>query len=316
MKLRSFWWNREQSFFDFSVDLLFYLHAAHPYLDAMGLEYLGSNTLCEKIPRHWQVGLDETHQKKPEMATFTHDREACLLWELAKATQRDKKQLDAEFADSVVNKKKKFENKQNGQKGQTNSRNEERSGWNKQAGQVQEVQQQSDDAAQLQKKQPCRQKTKTPSTFTQPVFSGKPQGEAQSEGTSSRGACYNCGEEGHFSRNCPKRVNNSFPQAQSQSQPQPPVQIRFQPRPPLQGMQGMVPRAAPTGQNCQETTCFQCCRKGHVARQCTSAMQQEQGRIKFACYRCGGGGHPIKACPTAPMPTTQTSATTERKEVP
>ncbi len=80
MKLCSFWWKREHSFFDFSVNLLFYLRTAHPYLDAMALEYLGSDVLCEKIPRRWQVKLDETHQKKPETATFTHDRESCLRW--------------------------------------------------------------------------------------------------------------------------------------------------------------------------------------------------------------------------------------------
>ncbi len=114
--------------------------AAHPYLDPMALEYLGSDTLCEKIPHRWQVKLDETHQKKPETATFTHDREACLHWELAEATQRDKKQLDTEFADTFVNKKKKFEVKRNGQKGQTNFRNEDQGGWNKQAAQVHEVQ--------------------------------------------------------------------------------------------------------------------------------------------------------------------------------
>ncbi len=89
------------------------------------------------------------------MATFTHDRETCLHWELAEATQRDKKQLDTEFADTIVNKKKKFETKRNGQKGQTNFRNDEQGGWNKQMMQVHEVQQQNDDAAQPQKKQPC-----------------------------------------------------------------------------------------------------------------------------------------------------------------
>ncbi len=68
-------------------------------------------------------------------------------------TQRDKKQLDAELVDSFVNKKKKFEAKRDGQKGQTNSRNEEQGGWNKQTAQVQEVQQQGDDVGQPQKKQ-------------------------------------------------------------------------------------------------------------------------------------------------------------------
>ncbi len=70
---------------------------------------------------------------------------------------------------------------------------------------------------------------------------------------------------------------------------------------------------APTGQAPpqKETICYQCCRKGHVARQCSTAVQQDPNRIRFACHRCGGGGHPIKVCPTAP-----TSSSTEQKEVP
>ncbi len=191
---------REQSFFDFAVDLLFLLRTAHPYLAPMALEYLGSDMLCEKIPRRWQVKLDETHQKKPEMATFTHDREECLHWELVEATQRDKKQLDVEYVDSFANRKKKFDGKRNGPKGQTNFRNEEQGGWNKLTVQVHEVQQQSDDTAQPQKKQSHHQKNKTPSTFAQSAFSGGPEEKSQSgpqnEGTSNSGPCYNCGEEG------------------------------------------------------------------------------------------------------------------------
>ncbi len=111
MKLQTFTWKKEQSFFDFAVELLFLLCTAHPYLEPMALEYLGSSTLCEKIPCRWQVRLDETHQKKPEMATFMHDREECIRWELNEAIQRDKKQLDADYVDSFANKKKKFEGK-------------------------------------------------------------------------------------------------------------------------------------------------------------------------------------------------------------
>ncbi len=262
MKLQSFWWKRDQSFFNFSVDLLFYLWAAHPYLDAMALEYLGSDTLCEKIPQRWQKRLDETHQKKPETATFTHDRETCLHWEQAEATQRDKKQMDNEFTDSFVNKKKKFEAKRDDQKGPTNFRKEERGTWNKQAAQVHEVQRQSGDGAQLQKKPPPHQPNKMLSTFPQPIFSEKPQDGTRSEGTNSRGACYNCGEEGHFSRNCPNRLNN--PPSQIQVQPKAQVQARLQQRAPLQGT---TQRVAPAGPNMnrQENLCFQCCGKGHVA---------------------------------------------------
>ncbi len=172
---------------------------AHPYLDPMSLEYLGSNTLCEKIPRRWQMKLDETHQKKPEMVTFTHDCEECIRWELNEAVQRDKKQLDTDYADSFVNRKKKFEGKWNGQKGLSNFRNEEQGGWNKLMAQVHKVQQQTeqqgDDAMQLQKKQSRRQKNKTLSTFAQSAFSGgtepKLQGGSQNEGSGSHGAFYN-----------------------------------------------------------------------------------------------------------------------------
>ncbi len=165
-----------------------------------------------------------------------------------------------EYTDNFINKKKKFEEKRNDRKGQSNCRNEEHSGWNKQTVQVQEVQQQSNDLVQPQKKQSRRQKDKTPSTFTQPVFSGRSQGDGRSEGTSSRGPCYNCGEEGHFSRNCPNRTTNPPLQMQQQAPPQ----IRFQPRAPLQGT---APKTAPAGQitNRQETICFQCCGKGHLA---------------------------------------------------
>ncbi len=160
---------------------------------------------------------------------------------------------------------------------------------------MQEVQQQEDEPAQPQKKQSCRQKDKTPSTFTQPVFSGKSQGEGRSEGTSSRGPCYNCGEEGHFSCNCPNRTTNPPLQTQQQTPPQ----IKFQPR---AQSQGPAPKVAPAGQvtNKQETICFQCCGKGHLAHRCTTTIQQEQGKIRFACYRCRGGGHSIKTCATAP----------------
>ncbi len=108
--------------------------------------------------------LDETHQKKPETATFTHDREECIRWEMNEAIQRDKKQLDVDYADSFANRKKKFEGKRNGQKGQTDFRNEEQGGWNKLVAQVHKVQQQTqpqgDDAVQSQKKQPSPTKVK------------------------------------------------------------------------------------------------------------------------------------------------------------
>ncbi len=113
--------------------------------------------------------------------------------------------------DSFANKKKNIEGKRNGQKGQNNFRNGEQGGWNKLMVQVhevqQQVQQQEDDAMQSQKKQPRRQKKKTPSTFTQPQVSGGQELNLQSgsrnDGGGSRSACYNCGEEGHFSCNCP-----------------------------------------------------------------------------------------------------------------
>ncbi len=95
--------------------------------------------------------------------------------------------------DSFTNKKKNFEGKWNSQKGQSNFRNEEQGGWNKPMAQVHEVQQQAqqqaDDVMQPQKKQPRRQKNKTPSTFAQSAFSGgaepKLQGRPRNEGSSS-----------------------------------------------------------------------------------------------------------------------------------
>ncbi len=41
-------------FFDFAINLHSMLCAAHPYLGAMALEYLGSTVLCEKVPYRWQ----------------------------------------------------------------------------------------------------------------------------------------------------------------------------------------------------------------------------------------------------------------------
>ncbi len=67
----------------------------------------------------------------------------------------------------------------------------------------------------------------TLSTFAQSAFSGgtkeKSQSGPRNEGTSSRRPCYNCGEEGHFSCNCPNQANDPHLQTQTQTQP------KFQP---------------------------------------------------------------------------------------
>ncbi|MCP3685601.1 MAG: hypothetical protein GY861_23365, partial [bacterium] len=66
--------------------------------------------LSEKIPRKWQMRLDETHQKKPETATFTHDRESCLRWELAEATQKDKDECLREQSEKFQRERKQRDN--------------------------------------------------------------------------------------------------------------------------------------------------------------------------------------------------------------
>ncbi len=64
MELQMLKWKKDQTFFDFAIDLHSMLHAAHPYLDAMALEHLGSTVLCEKVPYRWQQRLDEIHQRR------------------------------------------------------------------------------------------------------------------------------------------------------------------------------------------------------------------------------------------------------------
>ncbi len=74
--------------------------------------------------------LDELHQKKPETATFSHDRDECLHWEQGENVHRDKKQLHAAFVDSFAGRKKNFEENRTGPRASQNNFKNMNQNWN------------------------------------------------------------------------------------------------------------------------------------------------------------------------------------------
>ncbi len=102
---------------------------------------------------------------------FSHDKDECLRWEQSKNVQRDKKQLNAAFADSFAGRKKNFEENQTGPRVPTIDFRNASQNMNKPIVPVCEVRQQGDGAVvQSQPARPACQRVDPPSTFAQPTF--------------------------------------------------------------------------------------------------------------------------------------------------
>ncbi len=87
------------------MELLTTLRTAFPVLGAVELESIGCTCLNQKVPIHWQNKLDELHQKDLQTATFSHDRDHCLIWEKSDAVHAQKKQIKQNFLDTELEKK-------------------------------------------------------------------------------------------------------------------------------------------------------------------------------------------------------------------
>ncbi|KAI8674028.1 hypothetical protein NCS55_00725500 [Fusarium keratoplasticum] len=98
--------------------------------------------------------------------------------------------------------------------------------------------------------------------------------------------CYNCGGEGHMSRDCsePMKDNKSCYKC---------------------GQPGHISRDCPmSGGSGQATECYKCGELGHIARNCTKASFGNSyggsggfgGGAGKTCYSCGGYGHMSREC--------------------
>ncbi len=105
MELKTLQWRKGESFFDFSIKLLTTLRPAFPVLGAIELESVGSMFLNQKVPIHWQNKLDELHQKDLQTATFSHDRDHCLMWEKSDVMHAQKKQIEQTFLETELGKR-------------------------------------------------------------------------------------------------------------------------------------------------------------------------------------------------------------------
>ncbi len=105
IELKTLQWKSGESFFVFSIELLTLLRTAFPVLGLVELASVGSTFLNQKVPVHWQNKLDELHQKDLQIATFSHNRDHCLMWEKSDAMHAQKNQIEQDFLDAELEKK-------------------------------------------------------------------------------------------------------------------------------------------------------------------------------------------------------------------
>jgi len=138
---------------------------------------------------------------------------------------------------------------------------------------------------------------------------GDPRDSRESRGPLK---CFNCGEEGHMSRNCPnpkverRRSNFSSDRGDRGNRDS---------RGPMKcfncGEEGHMsrectqPKAERRERDLSSVTCYKCGEKGHMANDCTSQTSVGGGRggertDSRQCYNCGHSGHISRDCPDTP----------------
>lgn len=102
-------------------------------------------------------------------------------------------------------------------------------------------------------------------------------------------SCFNCGQLGHISKNCPQKESSgeaSAPKAQTRTR---------------------APRREASGAATSGKTCHNCGSTEHLIKDCPQPKSQEGGRSstyrrrprQVKCFGCGDVGHMSKDCPNA-----------------
>ncbi len=105
IELRAYKWNKSKPFTVFAMELFDTIRMAFLTVGTAELETMGSSILCQKVPTHWLDRLDALHQKDLGCATFSHDRDQCVAWEASEAVKAERKLLEKEFEDSILEKR-------------------------------------------------------------------------------------------------------------------------------------------------------------------------------------------------------------------